>query len=95
MKTIKVGAVGAKVMYCGHDGWFVADIILVGDVCVVRGPIKGVTGGNLIRGRNNEATHLLMDFPVAGAWMPERGVFVVPQKQVRVLEKADIREVSP
>ena len=86
MKTIETGAIGAKVMYCGHDGWFIADIILVGDVAVVRGPDRGVAADKLVRGRNDEATHHLVDFPVAGAWMPKRGVFVVPQKQVYMLK---------
>jgi hypothetical protein len=75
---------GARVMYCGHDGWFAADIYRVGNVNVVKanGPIEG---GNLIRGRNHEATHHMADFPEAGCWDPRRGFFVVPEKQVRVL----------
>lgn len=77
-------AIGALVMYCGHDGWFVADIFRVGDACVVKagGP---VTPANIVRGCSDEATHHLVDFPSAGCWCPDRGVFVVPAAQVREL----------
>jgi hypothetical protein len=76
---------GAKVMYCGHDGWFVADIFRIGTACVVKanGPISG---SNLVRGKNEEATHHVSDFPSSGCWMPERGVFAVPHEQVRTLK---------
>jgi hypothetical protein len=80
------GAVGALVRYCGHRGVFVADIILVGNAAVIRasGP---VTGETLTRGdwEYDNATHHLFDFPTAGYWNPQLGVFVVPAKQVRVL----------
>jgi hypothetical protein len=79
---------GAKVMYCGHDGWFVADIFLVGNVNVVKanGPI---TASNLVRGRNEEATHHVMDFPSGGCWSPDRGFLIVPQAQVKTLGKKE------
>lgn len=71
---------GAKVKYCGHDGTFVADIFNVDGVNVVlaNGP---VTMGNLIRPAANP-THQLEDFPKAGFWRPDLGVFVVPEFQV-------------
>lgn len=71
----------AKVRYCGHDGWFLADIYLVEGANVVRatGP---VSGDNITRPAK-EATHHLVDFPQGGFWRPDLGVFVVPQSQVR------------
>lgn len=77
---------GAKVMYCGHDGWFIADIFEVGTANAIKanGPI---TGDNLVRGRNDEATHHVMDFPKQGCWSPQRGFLVVPEAQVRALKK--------
>ena len=47
---------GATVKYCGHDGTFIADIFVVGNVNVVRanGP---VTGNNIKRPADN-ASHL-------------------------------------
>jgi hypothetical protein len=74
---------GAKVQYCGHDGTFVADIFLVSGANVVRanGPIKH---WNLVRPAKG-ATHHLMDFPTAGFWRPDIGVFVVPETQVKEL----------
>jgi hypothetical protein len=82
---------GAKVMYCGHAGWFLADIFRVGNACVVRanGPIDG---GKLVRGRDNEATHHVMDFPAGGFWRPELGVLVVPEKQVQELENGQVKK---
>lgn len=75
---------GAKVAYCGHDGFFVADIFLVAGANVVRanGPIDP---GNLERPAD-KATHTMLDFPVTGFWRPDLGVFVVPKNQVRRVE---------
>lgn len=78
---------GANVMFCGHNGYFVADIYVIGDVAVVvtDGP---VTGNKL--NRSNELgppTHHLSDFPCAGYWGQQRGIFVVPKFQVTVLEQ--------
>lgn len=77
---------GAKVMYCGHNGWFIADIFLVGNVNVIKanGPI---TAEGLVRGQCCEATHHVIDFPKAGCWAKERGILVVPAKQVKELKK--------
>lgn len=77
--------VGARVMYCGHDGYFIADIVEVTGACVVRanGP---VTPRNLVRNDAlGPATHMLIDFPNAGFWRPDLGVFVVPKEQVRLI----------
>jgi hypothetical protein len=76
---------GAKVKYCGHDGWFIADIIVVGNANVVRANGK-VTGDNIKRPAD-EATHCLTDYPSSGFWRPDLGVFVVPGKQVRAIRK--------
>lgn len=73
---------GARVLYCGHSGWFVADIFLVGNANVIKanGPIDP---GKLVRGRDDEATHHVVDFPKAGCWAPQRGFLVVPEGQVK------------
>lgn len=79
------GKSGAHVQYCGHDGWFIADIYAIGNVYVVRANGK-VTADNLTRPATG-ATHHLVDFPEAGFWRPDIGVFVVPRKQVIDLSK--------
>jgi hypothetical protein len=81
-----MSAMGAVVQYCGHNGCFVADLFDVENVVVVRanGP---VTGENLIRdGSLGEPTHHLVDFPAAGFWRPQLGVFVIPKKQIKTLK---------
>ena len=77
--------IGVKVLYCGHQGWFPADTIELENVVIVRasGP---VTMENLIRRDLDRVTHSLSDFPIAGFWSPERGVFVVPKEQFKEVE---------
>lgn len=73
---------GAIVQYCGHDATFIADIIQVGDACVV------VANGDIdkhLRRPARDATHHVIDFPKAGYWSPRRGILVVPADQVKVL----------
>jgi hypothetical protein len=80
-------AVGARVLYGGHEGYFVADLIPVGNAVVVRasGP---VTPGNIIRDNQfGPPTHHMLDFPGPVFWRPDLGVFVVPKKQLRELGK--------
>lgn len=75
----------ALVLFCGHEGYFVADTIAVGNAVVVRasGP---VTPANIVRdNRFGVATHHLVDFPKPGFWRPDLGVFVVPAKQLKKL----------
>lgn len=76
-------AVGAMVQYCGHDGVFVADIFDFSGVCVIRAP-RAVTPDNILRPAE-DATHHLQDYPAAGFWRPDIGVFVVPRDQLTVL----------
>jgi hypothetical protein len=73
--------IGARILYCGHVGWFVADIYKIGTANVVRanGP---VTPENVVRDSLQSVTHELKDFPVAGFWRPDLGIFVVPSAQV-------------
>ncbi|HEX7095673.1 MAG TPA: hypothetical protein VF183_07305 [Acidimicrobiales bacterium] len=80
-------AVGATVVYCGHDATFIADIIEVAGACVVRatGPLRGPKSV-LDYGNTKHATHRVRDFPVAGYWNPELGVLVVPRDQVDLLD---------
>lgn len=80
-------AMGARVLYCGHDGYFMADIFLIAGANVVKATGK-VTPDNIIR-PGREATHHLSDFPQARCWSPERGIFVVPASQVRILENKE------
>ena len=85
MKHASKAASGANVMYCGHNGYFIADLIQVGNAVAVNASAP-VTPANLIRdSRFGPPTHHLLDFPVAGFWKPNRGVFVVPEDQVKVL----------
>jgi hypothetical protein len=85
-KKLKQGAVGAVVRYCGHKGTFMADIILVAGAAVVRagGPVTGETLNRNVESYE-AATHHLVDFPQAGYWNAQLGVFVVPATQVRPL----------
>jgi hypothetical protein len=85
--------VGANVLYCGHAGYFIADLFFIGDVVAARasGP---VTPGNIYRlNEFGPATHLLVDFPNPGLWSPERGIFVVPSSQLteKPLSKVEAR----
>jgi len=77
--------VGARVAYCGHEGWFIADIHLVEGANVVRA--NGKVDGGTINRNMEEATHHLSDFPKAGYWNPGIGVFVVPANQVTVIDR--------
>lgn len=72
---------GARVHYCGHDGTFAADLYEIEGAVVVRASAP-VTPGDLDRPAR-DATHHLSDFPAAGFWRPDLGVFVVPAAQVR------------
>lgn len=75
---------GAIVMFCGHEGHFIADVYRVGNVNVIRanGPISGDT---IIRKDLEKATHHVSDFPLGGFWRPDLGVLVGPEKQVKEL----------
>jgi len=80
------------VAYCGHNGWFVADIHLINGVNVVKanGPVNG---GNLERDMD-EVTHHLSDMPRAGYWNPNIGVFVVPASQVTLITERPIKPAT-
>ena len=74
--------IGAHVMFCGHNGYFVADIRYIGNVAVVTASAP-VDPATLIRNRElGPATHVLVDFPASGYWSPRKGIFVVPADQV-------------
>lgn len=77
---MSIVAMGAVVQFCGHDARFVADIYVIEGACVVRanGPLNDKTLSRLATG----ATHRIDDFPKAGFWRPDLGVFVVPKRQV-------------
>ena len=82
MSKAKMGTI---VQYCGHDGFFVADIFKVGNVNVVKA--NGPVTPDSIRRPAQNATHHLVDFPSAGFWRPDIGVFVVPKAQVKELKQ--------
>lgn len=77
-------AIGARVMYCGHAGYFIADIFHFNGVCAIKanGPI---TPANIVREGLENATHHVEDAPFRGFWCPERGVLVVPEDQLTLL----------
>jgi hypothetical protein len=84
-KQMSKAYMGAIVQYCGHDATFVADIFQIGNVNVVKAGNEKHIDKQLRRPAKN-ATHSLSDFPSPGCWMPQRGVFVVPEKQVKELK---------
>lgn len=85
---MKTGVPGALVQYCGHDGYFIADIWVVGNCNVVRANGK-VDAGKLIRPADG-ATHHVSDYPMPGFWRPDLGVFVVPESQVTKISNPPI-----
>jgi hypothetical protein len=74
---------GAIVQYCGHDGWFIADIHRVENVNVIYAS-RPVTMENLNRPAE-DCTHHITDFPVGGFWKPQKGIFVIPEAQCKAL----------
>jgi hypothetical protein len=78
---------GVNVQFCGHNGYFIADVRRVAGAVAIQaaGP---VSPDNLVRDNNfGRATHIVVDFPVPGLWKPALGVFVVPEDQFRELAK--------
>lgn len=75
---------GVSVRYCGHKASFVADITVVGEAVVVRhdGPVTMENVDRSVKSFNAAPFHL-MDFPSAGFWRPDLGVFVVPKSQFK------------
>ena len=77
---------GANVLFCGHAGYFIADVYNMGSVVAIKASAP-VNASNIHR--HNEfgpATHHVLDFPTPGLWAPDRGVFVVPKKQFRAVK---------
>lgn len=76
--------IGAVIRYCGHVGCFTADVYTVGNAVVVNagGPLFME---NLDRSPQtwDNADYHLIDFPVAGFWKPQKGIFVVPASQLK------------
>ena len=94
LKTMSESKMGAIVQYGGHDASFVADIFRIGNVNVVQanGPI---TEELLTRPADPACTHHVGDFPECGYWRPNRGVFVVPEKQCVALKPESGARKSP
>lgn len=87
-------AMGAVVMYCGHEAYFVADIFEIAGANVVRANGKIDIGKCIKERRNLEhgfPTHHVSDFPQPGFWRPDLGIFVVPSEQVTVVRKTNYR----
>jgi len=80
--TIKVTH-GATVLYCGHAGYFYADMYAINGAIAVHaaGPVSPASIARDQKGIEG-ASHHLSDFPIPGLWDPRRGVFVVPSNQV-------------
>lgn len=76
---------GARVHYCGHNGYFIADLFEIEGATVVRANVP-VTGDNLLRPAEG-VTHHVSDHPDPGFWRPDLGVFVVPKAQVKEVSK--------
>lgn len=72
------------------DRSFIADIHEVAGAYVVRasGPVNG---GTLNRGLSGSGspTHHITDFPVAGYWNENLGLFVVPAEQVTIIDDSN------
>lgn len=87
---MRAPAMGARVQFCGHDATFIADIYRVEGANVVRavGPVNDKT----LNRPGVDATHHLVDFPSAGFWRPDLGVFVVPERQVTDLRLPKYRK---
>jgi hypothetical protein len=83
-------AIGARVKYCNHDAWFVADIFDFSGVCVVRASFTPKTTMDFetkLHRPATQCTHVVSDFPFPGFWRPDLGMFVVPRAQLQVLLK--------
>jgi hypothetical protein len=76
-----VSIVGANVIFCGHAGYFVADVLKLEGVAVVHASAPVTPAGLFRHEELGRATHRVVDFPVAGFWKPRAGVFVVPIAQ--------------
>jgi hypothetical protein len=76
-------AMGAIVRFCGHRGTFIADIWRIGSVNVIAAS-RNINPSTINRDFDayEHATHHMSDFPRAGYWKPEGGIFVVPASQV-------------
>lgn len=80
--------VGARVQYCAHNAYFVADIHTLGEYNIVVGNVKPNGGLDLIfpsdevRHGFTKPTHHLTDMPPGGYFNDRRGIFVVPKSQV-------------
>lgn len=77
---------GATVQYCGHDGTFAADIIVVGGIALVVG---NPNVNNILKRPAQHATHHLVDYPHCYYWNPLRGYFMVPADQCKVLKTSE------
>ncbi len=84
-------SMGALVQYCGHNGCFIADIWHIGNINVVVAS-QSVLPENL--DRQSKPTHHISDFPKAGYWKPFKGIFVVPQEQVKNLKEKEEPETD-
>lgn len=72
-----------RIQYCGHRGYFMADVFRMGDTICVRAK-KPVTPDSLIRKDfNPESCHFhIQDSPYPGGWWPHLGLFLIPKYQL-------------
>jgi hypothetical protein len=78
-KVMKVDH-GVRVIYCGHNGWFIADVYWWGDTCLVH--TDGPVSGSSLNRPAVDCDYQLSDSPVAGFWNPQKGIFMVPKSQM-------------
>ena len=78
--------IGAQILYCGHNGTFIADVTEIAGAVVVRAP-KPINLGKIDRSPAavENADYHLSDFPMGGFWRPDLGTFVVPTTQLTPL----------
>lgn len=76
-----ISKIGAIIRYCGHDAWFVADVMQVGNTLVIRAP-TAVTMENVRRPCRPDYDFHIDDFNPC-FWRPDLGVFVVTVKSVK------------
>lgn len=71
---------GVRVQYCGHNGWFIADIYWIEGACLVNagGPVWPSALNRPAEG----CDYHLVDLPEPGLWSPQKGIFAVPAEQV-------------
>jgi len=77
-----------RVMYCGHDGWFRADIIVTPfAVTVMTKGLRPLRSDQLKRSHPETAEWFIREIPgVPVYWSPATGIFVLSRASVKKLK---------